>query len=97
MKESLNYICTQVIEYTHQDNSFSGSEGKDVGAGHGATASCLDPGFDCVDHLESPDGVLVRAGGLLAGECGRVVQQNRRIAALLICMNTGSTTVRTTI
>ena len=67
---------------SYKDGGVACGEGEDVGAGDGAGAGGLEGGLDLVDDLESPDGVLVRVGVLLAHNGGAVVQQHRRVAPL---------------
>jgi hypothetical protein len=75
---------TQNLSSTHDDDAVPGGDGEDVGAGDDAGAHLLDGGLDGVDDLESPHGAVVRVGHLLSLEARRVVQQQRRVAALYI-------------
>ena len=68
--------------YTHDDDAVPCSDGEDVGAGDDARADLLDGGLDGVDDLEASHGAVVGRRHLLALEAGRVIQQQRRVAAL---------------
>jgi hypothetical protein len=65
-----------------QVDPVTGGEGEDVGAGDGGLAGGLHLRLDGVDDLEPADGVGVGAGALLAGEGGRVVEEDGAVAAL---------------
>lgn len=66
----------------YQDSGVSCSEGKDVGAGHGARTFLLQCSLDLVDDLEPPRGVPVGVRPLLARYRPATVQQKRRVTAL---------------
>lgn len=69
---------------TYGGDGVAGGDGEDVGAGDDACAGDLEPRFDVVDDLESPQRIAVGERCLLAGEIPGdvVVQQNRRITTL---------------
>jgi len=67
---------------THDDDAVPGCDGEDVGAGDDAGADLLDGSLDGVDDLEASHGAVVWCRHLLALEAGRVIQQQRRVAAL---------------
>jgi hypothetical protein len=71
-----------LLARAYGDNAVPGGDGEDVGAGDDPGAGLVDGGLDGVDDLEASDGAVVRLGHLLALEAGRVVQQQRRVAAL---------------
>jgi hypothetical protein len=66
-----------------QVDAVARGERQDVGAGDGGGAGGLDLRLDGVDEVEADGGAAgVGAGALLAGRRGRVVQQQRGVAAL---------------
>jgi hypothetical protein len=68
---------------TNRYDGVTGSDRDDVGAGNDvAPAGVVDGGLDAVDHLEAAGRVHVRRRVLLAGEEGRVVQQDGPVAPL---------------
>ena len=67
---------------TYDNDAVPCSDGEDVGTGDDAGADLLDGGLDGVDDLEPSHGLIVGVGHLLALEAGRVVQQQRGVAAL---------------
>lgn len=68
---------------TNRDDGVACRDGDDVGAGdHVAPAGGVDGALNAVDHVEAADGVGVRRGHLLAGEEGRVVQQDGPVTPL---------------
>lgn len=68
---------------TNRDDGVACRDGDDVGAGdHVAPAGGVDGALNAVDHVEAADGVGVRRGHRLAGEEGRVVQQDGPVAPL---------------
>ena len=73
---------------THYDDAVPSSDGEDVSAGDDAGAHLLDGRLDGIDDLEASHGAVVGRRHLLALKAGRVVQQQRRVAALYIytCM-----------
>jgi hypothetical protein len=73
-----------VVIIGYRYDGVAGGDGEDVGAGDGLVAHGLHLALDAVDDGEASQRILVRDRPLLAGEGGRVVQQNRRVAALHI-------------
>ena len=69
---------------THYDDAVPSSDGEDVSTGDDAGAHLLDGGLDGIDDLEASHGAVVGRRHLLALKAGRVVQQQRRVAALYI-------------
>ena len=64
------------------DDAVPGGDGEDVRAGDDAGAHLLHGRPGGVDDLEASDGAVVGRRHLLALEAGRVIQQQRRVAAL---------------
>ena len=66
-----------------QVDAVARGEGEDVGAGDDPGAGGLDLRLNVVDDVEAEGGAAgVGAGALLAGRGGRVVEQQRGVAAL---------------
>ena len=65
---------------SHRDDGVTGGDGEDVGAGDGLRAQSLHLRLDVVDDAEAPQRSSVRKRVLLPAV--RVIQQNRRVAAL---------------
>jgi hypothetical protein len=82
------YTTSSIGERRHGTNrdqvdAVARGERQDVGAGDGGGAGGLDLRLDGVDEVEADGGAAgVGAGALLAGRRGRVVQQQRGVAAL---------------
>ena len=72
------------VRPAQDDDAVPGGDGEDVGAGDDAGAHLLDGRLDSVDDLEASHGAVVGRRHLLALETGRVVQKQRRVAALYI-------------
>ena len=75
-------ISAIALDVAYADDAVPGGDGEDVGAGDNAGADLVDGGLDGVDHLEAPHGAVVGRRHLLALEVGRVIQQQRCVAAL---------------
>jgi len=74
---------TREVKRTNRDDGVTCRDGDDVGTGdHIAPAGGVDGALDAVDHVEAADGVGVGRGHLLAGEEGRVVEQDGPVAPL---------------
>ena len=65
------------------NDGVAGGDGEDVGAGDGPRAHQLQQHLNLVDHLQTAQRPSVRPRPLFAGEAGRVVEQNGRVAPLL--------------
>jgi hypothetical protein len=65
-----------------------GCEGEDVGVRDNARTGILQRRLDGVDHLETPRGAVVRRRRFLRRHPRDAVQQQRRIAALVVITST---------